>query len=289
VIITSKGEIAVYKGTDPSSASTFALVGVYLVGAPVGRRCFTKIGGDIAIITIDGVMPLAQALAASRSKPAIALTDKIKGAFNVAAQIYGLNFGWEAILFPKGSFVLFNIPCAEGSGQHQYVMNTTTRAWCRFIGWDANCWAIFNDELYFGGNGVVTKAWVGQSDNGMNITADGKQAFNYFGSRGQTKIWKMVRPILQANGSIGAVIDLNVDFEDSASPSVPSFTGISESLWDQAIWDEDVWGGGLITIKDWQSLSGEGYCAAFRMKCATNSIIIRWTSTDYVFERGGIL
>jgi len=289
VIITSEGEVAVYKGTDPASASTFALVGVFQVGAPIGRRCFTKIAGDLAIITIDGVIPFSKALVASRSSPVIALTDKIRDAFSTASRAYRLNYGWEGLLFPAGSFILFNIPVAAGSGQQQYVMNTTTSRWCRFKGWQANCWAMFNEEIYFGGDGVVTKAWTGQNDNGNDIVADAKQAFSYFGSPGQIKLWKSARPNLQSNGTVGAVIDLNVDFTDHEPMSYPSFSTITSSAWDSAVWDSSVWGGGLNTIKDWQTVSGEGYCAAFRMKCATNSISIRWTATDYIFEKGGVI
>lgn len=289
VIITSKGEIAVYKGTDPSSATTFALVGIYHVGTPIGRRCFVKVGGDLAIITTDGVMPLAQALVASQSKPTIALTDKIRDAFNIASQSYKDNFGWEGIYFPSISFVLFNIPLNEGSGQHQYVMNSITQAWCRFTAWSANCFAVFDEELYFGSNGKVVKAWTGQNDNGSNITTDVKQAFNYFGKRGQTKHFSMIRPIFAVNGNIGPVIDLNVDFEDRNPLSVPTFGDITDAVWDVAVWDTAVWGGALSIIKDWQTVLGVGYCAALRMKLATNTLTVRWVATDYVMELGEII
>ena len=31
----------------------------------------------------------------------------------------------------------------------QYVMNTITKAWCRFTEWSAEDFAVFNGELYF--------------------------------------------------------------------------------------------------------------------------------------------
>jgi hypothetical protein len=46
VFISSRGQVAVYQGTDPSSASTWALVGVFDVGSPIGYRCFAKVAGD---------------------------------------------------------------------------------------------------------------------------------------------------------------------------------------------------------------------------------------------------
>src|SRR5262249_8905031 len=54
--ISSRGEIVVYEGTDPSSASTWSLVGIYKIGAPIGRRCFLKIAGNLFIICVDGLI-----------------------------------------------------------------------------------------------------------------------------------------------------------------------------------------------------------------------------------------
>jgi hypothetical protein len=53
VFVTDKGEVIVYRGTDPSSASTWALIGVWIVGAPIGTRSLMKYGGDLLVITLD--------------------------------------------------------------------------------------------------------------------------------------------------------------------------------------------------------------------------------------------
>jgi hypothetical protein len=67
VFITSRGQVIVYAGTDPASADTWVLKGVYNIGAPIGRRCFSKVGGDLAVITVDGVVSLAQAISMDRA------------------------------------------------------------------------------------------------------------------------------------------------------------------------------------------------------------------------------
>ena len=61
-IITSNGEVAVYRGTDPSSASDWSLIGVFMLGHPLGRRCGTKMGGDLVINSTEGLLPLSKAL-----------------------------------------------------------------------------------------------------------------------------------------------------------------------------------------------------------------------------------
>jgi hypothetical protein len=39
VLVTSKGEVLIYSGTDPSSSTTFGLVGTFRIAEPIGRRC----------------------------------------------------------------------------------------------------------------------------------------------------------------------------------------------------------------------------------------------------------
>jgi len=75
--ITSNGDIIVYRGTDPSSASTWALVGVFYTGSPIGRRCTIKYKGDILLICQDGLVSMASYLQSSRLDPNSTLTNKI--------------------------------------------------------------------------------------------------------------------------------------------------------------------------------------------------------------------
>lgn len=289
VFITSEGEIIVYRGTDPSSASTWALVGVYQIGSPIGRRCFIKYEGDLLLITQDGVVPLSGALQSSRVNPRIALTDKIQPAVSNATTLYGENFGWQLLQFPKSNILFLNVPINEGSSQEQYAMNTVTKAWCRFQAWDSNCWEIFNDDPYFGGNGFVGKAWDGLSDNGTNINGTAKQAFNYFGTPGEIKQWTMMRPTLLTSGAPSLFVSINVDFEDSGSASALSFAPTAFAAWDTAVWDSSVWGAGLNVQKSWQGVNGIGYCAATRLEIASQGIEVRWVSTDLIMKKGGIL
>jgi len=101
VFATSMGEIIVYKGTDPASATTWALVGVWELGSPIGRRCFMKYAGDLLLICQDGLLPMASALQSSRLNPKVALTNKIQYATSAAISAYSANFGWELLYFPR--------------------------------------------------------------------------------------------------------------------------------------------------------------------------------------------
>lgn len=292
--MTSNGEVLVYRGSDPSSASTWSLIGVYWIGSPVGRRCFIKFAGDLLLITQDGVISMAAALQSSRITPKSALSNKIQFAISQAISQYGGNFGWQLMQFPRENMLILNVPIQEGLDQQQFVMSTIKRgngdwAWCNFTGWEANCWELWDDDIYFGGDGFVAKAWNGLDDNGTNIACNGLQAFNDFGNDRLQKRFTMMRPILQSTGIPSVLAQMNIDF-DLSDPSSPlSFAATSYATWDSGLWDFGIWGTDMSVLKNWQGCYGIGYWAAPRLKFATSGINTEWVNTTCVFEAGGIL
>jgi hypothetical protein len=288
VFITSEGQVAVYKGTDPAVAANWVLVGVYSIGTPVGRRCLAKYAGDLLLISKDGIFPLSKYLMSSRVNTNIAITDKIMNTVSTSTSDYANNFGWEIDLYPPENMLIINVPVST-TVSYQYVMNTISQAWCRFTGWNASTFLLFKDRLYFGTTGGVCRAWDGQSDNGTNINGEALQAFNYFGQSGQLKEWTMARPVLSADTLPGILLNINVDFDKSAPIGTPTFTPNMNSLWGTAIWGVDTWSGNLTIYKNWQSVFGIGYCAAMHMKTASLNSKCRWSATDYVYRHGGVL
>ena len=290
VFMTSEGEVIVYTGINPSSAADWALVGVYQLGKPLGRRSFLKYGGDLIVICQDGIFPLADALKQTQTDKHTALSDKIQAAFTEAALIYGTNFGWEGVLYPLQSALLFNIPVAEDGMHYQYVMNSITKSWCEFDSWNGECFAVYNDELYFGQGNSVYKAWTGYSDNGSNIIAVAKTAFNYFGNTSQQKRFTLFRPLLQVNGNIGFLTGLDVDFTDNEITGLATYTVSARAQWDVSYWDAAYWAAGLEVVRKWTSPSNNvGYCASGGIKIESNNLEIHWVANDFVYEQGGII
>ena len=290
--VSSRGEVAVYSGTDP--ASNFTLQGVYDTGPPIGRRCLTKVGGDLMLISIDGVLPLSQALVADRGALATrAITRLIQPVVNRSARDWGANFGWQLISYPRGTAAFLNVPVQEGADQVQYVLNTVTGAWCRYIGLEANAWETLEDTLYFGGNdGVVYEFDTDSDDNGTSITADVRCAFNYFGQMGRLKRWTLCRPLLTASGEILPALGLNVDFGADAILSTAESVQLEQAQWDVAEWDEVLWPLEERTIADWQIVTGQGYCASLRMEVemnATGGATLLFNGYDLVMEDGAMI
>jgi len=278
VFMSSRGQAAVYSGTDPGS--NFALVGVYDMGSPLGYRCLTKVAGDLAFVGIDGVLPFSLARAQDRGAAAtVAITATINNAMNAAARSYGTNFGWELVAYPKGTRAILNVPIQENQLQHQYVMNTLTGAWCRFTGMNANCWVVFRDDLYFGGNsGAVYQADITAMDGSSPIEAIGQGAYSYYGNRGNSKEFRMIQPSITTDSNTNPAIGLSTDFKDNAVLGTPSSATTSSAVYDSAVYDTAVYPIESRNISNWTGISGVGQAASihFRVKTGYESSVSLW-------------
>lgn len=315
VFISSEGQVAVYQGTDPASADTWALTGVFDLGSPIGYRCFTKVAGDVALINVDGVLPLSKALSTDRAATQnIAITARIQNAMNAAAREYAGNFGWQLTPYPNGTRVILNVPLQESTLQHQYVMNTLTGAWCRFTNNNAPCWVVFNENLYCGTNdGYVLQADVGSTDRGESIDAVGQTAYNYYKNRGRLKRWTLLQPLITTDSSTAIELAMSTDFKDNAVLGTPSSAALEAALYDSALYDADEYALESRNIADWTSISGIGQCAAIHFRALTGTqsgfsmwgeahwgedfwfnqttadVILRLNGFNSVFEPGGFV
>ena len=289
--ITSTGETIVYRGTDPASAATWSLIGVWKLGSPIGTRAMLKWAGDLLILTYDGLMPMAASLQSSRLDPRVALSDKIQGAITNATTQYGGDhaaIGWQIVYTAKYNAVWINIPVGDGQ-QEQYVMNTITKSWCQFMGWAAYCWEIYNDDPYFGSDGYVGHSWDDSyTDDTSNITTTTQQAFNYFGERGVKKYFTRAHPAIFTNGDPVLGVGMNVDFNTSDTTAPVTFTGSAYGVWDASTstWDTAIWGADLAIQNTWLGITGIGYCGGLQMKTASSGLQIQWASTDVVYQTG---
>ncbi|UOF77825.1 phage stabilization protein [Bacteriophage sp.] len=294
---TSEGQLVLFYGSDPSSAATWAQKGVYYVGEPLGRKCFSKFGGDLLYMSQLGLLPLSRALQSTTINLQASISDAIGSTFSQAAADYDSNYGWQLTISPRDNMLVANIPTADSSTSEQYVMNTITGAWARFTGWDAFCWELSDKSFYVGMNGKVAKVWTGTDDFGGTISAYAKDAF-FYPAGGRTTSVKMVRPILKIQGTTAVNIAVDVDFADGTDYGPASFQGADGSLWDIALWGDDdsmlaspgIWGGDQSLQLDWLDPGcAEGYTAAIRLRAIGKGATIAWSATDFAVEGGGIL
>lgn len=289
VFISSEGEVAVYKGVDPATPGDWELVGVYYIGAPIGRNCLINYGGDLLILCRNGLVPLSRSLQNATVNRKQSLTDKIDTAFIDAVRLYGNNPGWSVTVYPQGSFVLVNVP-VTATYTEQYVMNSTTGAWCKFIGWPANAWLVFSTNIFFASGNTVARAWTGPSDFGNAIIGRAQQAYSNFKNPSRQKHFKLIRPIITSDGSPGVGLSLDTDYAIGDFNSIATPASVPGFVWDSALWDASAWAGSAETRRAWATVPArEGFTAALRLQVATNSVTLGWSATDFAYEIGGVL
>lgn len=288
--ISSEGEVIVYQGYDPTQAGTWGEVGNFRIGRPIGRRCVTKVGADNYVISADGLFPLSQAMQTDRSNDSQSVTYKIVNLINNDVQSYGANFGWTTILHPIGNKLLVNVPQLEDSTQYQYVMNTITGAWTTFTGWNAACWALMGDQLFFGTNGKVVQADIGTNDDGAAITTDLIPAYSAFGAPGVEKYWTMARPTFQYSAGFSATGAMCTDFQTIAPSNSLQLPPIQVSAtWNVSPWNTTYWQSGTVTKFDWQGAGGIGFYGSYRIQTLSTQSTISLLSIDLAFIKGGAL
>jgi hypothetical protein len=265
--ISSRGQVSIFSGTDPTNAAAWQLVGTFNISPPIGLRCMTQLGADVGVITLQGVLPLSQVLpfdpSADRSA---ALTARIQNAMATATAQAQFNFGWQLITFPAQQLIVLNVPLTTNSQQVQFVQNALTGAWTQFVGWNANCFELFNDNLYFGdNNGIVWEGYAGQQDGSNPVKADMQCAFNWFGQPGRTKRMTMIQPLVVAQGIVQPTLSVDADFSNNA-PSAPVTVLQGGSLWDVAQWDVGTWPVTSTVQTSWYSAEVLGHALAVRMQ-----------------------
>lgn len=236
VLMSSQGELIIYQGSNPADPANWSLLGVFLVGKPLGDRPLRSIGGDLAILCQDGVVPISKAITLDRSTISNqSLTEKITPTWKDAVADAGALNGWQIEIFPQRLMVIINVPLS--SSTVQYVMNSVTGAWCRFTNIAATCWTTWNDKLFFGtSSGVLYQAETGSLDGTLTIDGLLVGAYNRLNSGFSQKQAKMLSMSLNLGTNSKALAGVSVDYITKQPTSNLTAPTITASRWGSAIW-----------------------------------------------------
>jgi len=287
VFITTEGEVAVYKGIDPSNADTWALVGVYELPKPVGKKCLYRQGGELLVITQSGIVSVAKMLQSIAVDRTTSISDKTRGELSELATANKDVFGWEMLRYSEEDLLIVNAPNSTRTKTVQMCMNTLTGAWSKFTAMNAYCFAELNGNLYYGSEGKVVQALTGTDDFGTNITAKAKTAFNYFGLGLKLKHIKMLRPNFYISKKllVNFALSLNYQVNDVISQSSTSPNGIS--LFNHSFWNQSYWAGADFIDDQWRTVAqNPGYCFAMLLQINDKGLFFQWNTTDFVMEAG---
>jgi hypothetical protein len=300
VAVSSNGEAAVFAGTDPATASTWALVGTFFIGSPInGRRYFTNIAGDLLYLTSTGLVSMASTLVSTQVNQAAnnVYSKKIQFLLSDLTTTLAEVEGWEIEFLPAINLLLINIPTIYAGSNGQLVNNVTNNAWCTFTGMDATCWHRLSTMPYFGDiNGKVYRAWIGDKDNveldgsgGTNILAKCQQAYIDFDAPTMQKQIGLYRPVFMGARKAGYTSKIIYDYLSSEIrlPS-GSVAKSAVALWGEALWGEGKWSGGYIVQRDWASAEGMGFALSLALNLTTE-VETTWIATDFTIRSGGVL
>ncbi|MGY3527282.1 hypothetical protein [Bradyrhizobium sp. USDA 4452] len=294
VFITSEGEVAMYDGLNPADTA-WTLKGLYKIAKPLGRRCVMKAGGDIAIMTEDGIIPMSQVMTLDQiALQNVAVTKPIAPAWRNAVLARQGIAGWQIITWPLQSMGIINLPKATAGDATQFIANVRTGAWAQYVGWDANCFGVYNNNLYYGSSdGRVMQAETGGQDDGKNYTWTVFPSYTDLKSPANTKHVKMVRPRLQSAYGVTPQVSVKVDFDTTLpiapTASTPAASGV---LWDTAIWDTAIWPAALTDLSAWTDAEGFGAVVSPVIQLTLSTSItpdVRLNSIEMLYEVGSPL
>jgi hypothetical protein len=287
VFIMSSGEVIVYQGSSPASASNWALVGIYDIGVPLGPRCTIKFGPDLVIMTGLDIISLAKII---QGPEALAERSKVSGAMERVVQFLGSDF-FDAVVYPVKKVAVFTVPAPGGVDAYQFVQNLVTGAWCRFTGWNSHSWVSIDDKLYFGGafgttyeafNGGVDEYWDGTELTNNAIESELQTAWLTFGSDDNKSVNSM-KPIFDAIGGVAYNFDISTDFAPYKSVGFPAAIFHAGTPW-YSPWYSP-WGASVAVSDDWGIVRGFGRFIGALFKFTTTTVV-KWGATIWHLEGG---
>lgn len=294
VAISSTGDVILYKGNDPSSASDFTQQGQWYIGqTPVGRRIAGSFGGELYILCAYGLIPLTKLIAGALiQQDDIYISKKINPLINEQMKLVRTSLGWEVKLIPSDNLLLISVPKQTGLDFLQFVQSLNTQGWATFIDVPYATGEVWIDDFYIGDSTNRLLIYDGNADNvslagtgGVDIEFSVLQTFQEEGTVGSYKRAQFLRPVFIASAAPAYVAEVRYDYNLSEIFGAPSASSVSGALWDTAIWDVALWSVELATADQLRGASGMGRTIALGINgnVQAETILVR---TDLYKDEG---
>jgi hypothetical protein len=295
IIISTQGDVLLYKGTDPDEATTFSMVGRWYVGrVPVGRRFSTHYSTDLAILSERGLVFLSELLRGQAFFDNAIIARNVNGELGEAVIKLVDYFYWELKFLPREQMIIINAP-RTAFGDMQWAFEINSKAFCNLYGMPMLAVDTFNSRTFFGDDsGSVWRGFDGDSDGkiddveGRDLEGGVLTTFQPVSDGVRLKRFLMVRPSFTAPVAPAITAKINGNWNFSMPSYIGPFTGQGMSEWDISKWDECVWNGEAQSYESWYGANGTGRFAALAMKVKgyAGTTFIGWS---ILVENGGIL
>lgn len=303
VAISAGGDIVIYQGSDPSSASTFGLTGVWHVGGlPSGRQVASSFGGELLILTKMGVLPLSRLVSGATAEDSrLYETFKISNLFNSLMLSRSSLSGWSIRLNPEDNTLMVTVPTLAGQACEQLVMSVASKGWSRYDGLGGSSSTGFysstvhTGKLYFGTvdgrvcihDGYIDGVTLADPNAYSAIQWRCLTAFRNLGN-GRQKQVQSIRPTIlseTANPSFSVQAKYRYDLTELASVAIGA---PGSGAWDTGLWDTAIWGDGFNTSQVIRGATGMGVDCAIAIRGASigRTVLV---GVDVAFTQGGWL
>jgi len=144
-IFISTGEIVVFN----MSTATPTFSASYKAGDIFAPNCTTKVKGDLVFLSNQGLESMNNLVGSTRVDTKPSLSYNISYGLSQDINNYRNNIGWDIVYHQPTNMLLINVPTSSTTA-FQYVMNTTTGAWCKFTNINSLCFGQTGKNLFFG-------------------------------------------------------------------------------------------------------------------------------------------
>lgn len=273
VLVTDQGEVLIFTGSNPADPANWRQEGRWEISPPLGMNAHIQIGGDLLILTVDGIVPISQAIARDRAQLELALiTRDIKPIWRheVAEK---RSWPWTIKKWDEYGAMFVTTPGGRPGQRGCLVVNNVTGAWCRFRdgNYDPTCFIRMGADMFFGTqNGIVMQAERTGTDDGMPYVASLIGGWEMFGAPANVFVWLQARASFHAGGGqmfkpqLSACVNYEIVLPTPppAGPDPPAQSVWDRGLWDQALWDQATSATLPIQNTGWISIGKTGFAHA---------------------------
>jgi hypothetical protein len=271
VFFTDQGEALIFSGSDPSNINNWRQEGRYQISPPLGMNAHFSVGGDLLIMTVDGIVPLSQAITKEAGQLELAMvTRAIKRMWRDEVNTKR-SWAWSAEKWDEYGGIFVTTPGGAVGNRYCLAMNDATGAFCRFVGWDATCFIRMRADMFFGTqDGRIMQADRTGLDDGKPYVAKLVGGWGMFQQGAAQSVWRQARAVFTAGSNQPFIpqLDSTVDFVIKVPTPPPAGIDLGvQDLWDQGKWDEMKWdqqSAGPPTMRNtmWRSIGKTGFVHA---------------------------
>lgn len=295
---SSEGEILFYTGSYPGDAD-WQIVARYYIGKPLGYNAFVRVNQDVWILTEQGIVPISALFQSDPQQAVNTVSQKINPIITDAARLNPFSYRWQGVFYPAGRRVYITVPTSETEA-YFLVWSIDSKGWTKFEQDEprhAISIAVAEGLPYYGSSdGELFKAETTLSDAGNPIVFQMRGAFSFYGSRGNYKAFKDIRPLMKTARGVSYNLGLDTDFRrrlalESITTSTGSFTawgttGATVGSPGYTPWGS-LWSGATEYVFDRYATKGQGHSASIRFSGAFKDIPLQVFGFEVRFDVGG--